>query len=747
MRKINVLVAIPIYKRELLALNCIRSLIDVTEPDERIILKIALGINEMNSDLEQFVTHQRDNANKFQIVVYDFKSNLGKARAINKVASLEKYKFDFIVSMDSDMICIDPKWLSKMITVYINYNKRPDIISSRGHVKLGSLCVNQMGYNVHLTHANPLKVKIGGYTIISAPGNYGIAGGVLMSDVETWNQLKGYKASKIYGSDDGHYNGDCATYNKLAGYLNEVSFYHPYEFNDEYRKWKTEIIAQQDETAMNTLFVKRDDHEALTFANRIREVGLDIKIRESDMNDLYQFVDDSNVVYQNNEAFQKVDSMIPNSNNVFTPKGRIIILWATTRPDMFKSTHKVWMDNARCKYKIYTRVAVDTQEVADKLNGFDVIVTNNTIHGVCYPSYCLSATTEAHDDDIIIFASDDFYPPNNWDSYIASHMNEEKHKVLVVNDGIQKYPNKVITLPIMHYSALKQMNNIIYHPVYTHMYSDIELYTTTEKMGLLKDIRNISSVIFEHRHHSVNLRAIDVSDTNLNSSYKIDGNLNKTRCNMNIIELLDVNKSIKSKLNSVIKCNKINKIDLSILVCTTPTRKDLFNRFINAITSQLNYKVELLVESDDGSMTIGHKRNILLDKAKGNYICYFDDDDLPSDDYVEKILTAIKSDPDCCSLEGLYTVNGENPTLFRHSLDYKQWETVNENGETIYHRSPNHLNAIKRTLASKVRFNDSLSNGEDKDFSCRLLPYLKTESKINGIIYNYLFLNVKKGYM
>lgn len=746
MRKLNVLIAMPIYKRELLALNSIKSLLDITEPDERISVKIALGINEMNEELESFINYQQENASKFQIVVHDFNSNLGKARAVNKIASLEEYKFDFIISIDSDMICVDPKWLSKMITVYINYNKKPDIVSSRGPVLLGSLCVNQMGYNVHLTHSNPLKVKLGNYTIISSPGNYGVAGGVLMSDVGTWKQLKGYKATKIYGTDDGHYNGDCATHNKLAGYLNEVSFYHPYEFNDTYRQWKNGIVAQRDEVAMNTLFVKQGDPEATAFTNKIRRIGIDIRIRETDMHDKYQFVDESNVVYQNREAYEKVDAMTPTPKNGFTPKGRIIILWATTRPDMFKATHKEWIDNARSKYKISTRVAVDTQKEADQLKDYDVIVTDNKIAGVCYPSYCLSATTDTNDEDIIVFASDDFYPPTNWDSYLAKQMNDEKDKVLVVNDGIQEYPNKVVTIPIMHYGALKKMNNVIYHPAYTHMHSDVELYTTAEKMGLIKDVRSISSVIFEHRHYSVNKRAVDKADTNLNASYDIDGDLNKKRNKMTVPELIEVNKATQRKIKSVVKHNRINKIDLSILVCTTHDRIELFNRFIDAITPQLNYRVELLVESDNGEMTIGHKRNVLLDKAKGKYICYFDDDDLPSNDYVEKILTAIKSDPDCCSLEGLYTVNGGNPTPFRHSLDYKQWETANENGETVYYRCPNHLNTVKRDIALKVRFDDNKSNGEDKDYSDRLLPHLKTETKISGIIYHYLFLSVKKGY-
>ena len=47
---------------------------------------------------------------------------------------------------------------------------------------------------------------------------------------------------------------------------------------------------------------------------------------------------------------------------------------------------------------------------------------------------------------------------------------------------------------------------------------------------------------------------------------------------------------------------------------------------------------EVLCETDDGTMSTGSKRNTLLFLAIGEYICYFDDDDWPSPDYLKKYL-------------------------------------------------------------------------------------------------------------
>jgi hypothetical protein len=72
-----------------------------------------------------------------------------------------------------------------------------------------------------------------------------VAGGVLMSDVNTWKRVKGYNGSKLYATDDGHYNRDCHINNQVVAYLKEVSFYHPFEFKDDYRLWKDKIVQEE----------------------------------------------------------------------------------------------------------------------------------------------------------------------------------------------------------------------------------------------------------------------------------------------------------------------------------------------------------------------------------------------------------------------------------------------------------------------------------------------------------------------
>jgi len=171
---------------------------------------------------------------------------------------------------------------------------------------------------------------------------------------------------------------------------------------------------------------------------------------------------------------------------------------------------------------------------------------------------------------------------------------------------------------------------------------------------------------------------------------------------------------------------------LSILICSITERAKLLHRLLVHLKVQMSDEVEIITEIDNREMTIGEKRNKLLLRASGDYVAFIDDDDLVSGDYISKILTAIKTNPDCCSLQGEITHHHGKVDIFKHSIEYDHW--FRDNG--IYYRCPNHLNVIKRSIALQVGF-PHINSEEDRDFSGRVFLLLKTEEKIEGTIYYY----------
>ena len=56
----------------------------------------------------------------------------------------------------------------------------------------------------------------------------------------------------------------------------------------------------------------------------------------------------------------------------------------------------------------------------------------------------------------------------------------------------------------------------------------------------------------------------------------------------------------------------------------------------------------------------------------------------------------------------------------------------------VYYRTPNHISPVKRELALLAGFPE-IAFSEDAEYSKRLLPHLKTEVKIPGILYYYRY--------
>ena len=177
---------------------------------------------------------------------------------------------------------------------------------------------------------------------------------------------------------------------------------------------------------------------------------------------------------------------------------------------------------------------------------------------------------------------------------------------------------------------------------------------------------------------------------------------------------------------------------LSILVCTVPSRVHTFlPRIIDLLMLQNTQDVEILYLGDNKTMTVGAKRNALLSISKGDYVVFVDDDDYISDDYVEKILEAIKEGSDCITFGVMCSINDGDFKPVKYSLSYNK----DFNTPTEYHRLPNHIMCVKRELVDWVRFSDK-SYGEDIDYAKRLKKYLLTETRIPDILYYYYF-NIK----
>lgn len=181
-------------------------------------------------------------------------------------------------------------------------------------------------------------------------------------------------------------------------------------------------------------------------------------------------------------------------------------------------------------------------------------------------------------------------------------------------------------------------------------------------------------------------------------------------------------------------------IDLSILVCSTHTRWDGFGRDIQRqlwgqyglLSPEDQDRVEILILTDNKTMMLGHKRNVMVGMAQGRYVQFVDDDDRIAPDMIAAVLEATGRDTDAITFLAEVSLNGEKPKLCRYSLRYLK----DRNTATGYERVPNHICAIKRDLATRVSF-PHLPYGEDSGYAKLLRPFLRTETHLDRVLYHY----------
>lgn len=311
--------------------------------------------------------------------------------------------------------------------------------------------------------------------------------------------------------------------------------------------------------------------------------------------------------------------------------------------------------------------------------------------------------------NLLVCISDDFVCPDFWDTLLLAGLQGKEDYVVKTQDGLQPY---IITLPIMDRAFYNRLGHI-YHPSYVHMYGDEEL----AEVGKMLNRTIVKPYYFRHNHYTTGINPKDEVNVKNDSFMMVDKETYQKR-----------------------KEDNFNIILLSILIPTMPSREKMFSELKETFLKQIGNQPVEIVWGTGCFDSIGEKRNSLLSIAHGEYVVFFDDDDIPADHYIYSILSAIQAHPDCCNLNGIITTDGANPKRFVHSIKYDTWFEQ----EDVYYRPPNHLNVIKRSIAQQFEFPE-INFGEDKAWSMQICNsgLLKTEANIDETLYYYKYISKK----
>lgn len=178
--------------------------------------------------------------------------------------------------------------------------------------------------------------------------------------------------------------------------------------------------------------------------------------------------------------------------------------------------------------------------------------------------------------------------------------------------------------------------------------------------------------------------------------------------------------------------------ELSILIPTLPARLEQYYSLMKNLNNQikinnLQERVQILTLCDTKDISVGEKRNILLNKSNGRYVCFIDDDDEIAPNYLMKIISSLGSNADVITFCGEYVEN-----TIRTPFSISMVHRGNYNHPNIFYRLPNHLCPVKREIALSCQFTDK-NFGEDSDYSDRINNYIKNEYHIQDKLYFYMY--------
>jgi hypothetical protein len=315
--------------------------------------------------------------------------------------------------------------------------------------------------------------------------------------------------------------------------------------------------------------------------------------------------------------------------------------------------------------------------------------------------------------DIVVLVSDDMIPQvKGYDDVIRNTMINKfpnTDGILWFNDGAQG--TNLNTLSIYGRKMYEHLG-YIYAPEYKSLFCDTELSDLCRTT--LKDkTEYVSQVLIRHEHPGTGFAG------------KMDA-------------LYEFNQRFWSADLQVYIKRKAYPYDWSVLIPTIQGREDSYARLVSSIQEKVSrlypeLRYDINMDYDNRQVSVGVKRDRLLQAAKGKYMSFIDDDDEITDAYIEDLRATIEGNHHVMRLRGKI-----DWTTFTHSIDNKLTDPMVK--DNVFVRPPNHLNPMMTDMAKFTRFKDA-TRGEDLEWTIRLAStgWLTNEyrSDHSRIHYNY----------
>ena len=186
---------------------------------------------------------------------------------------------------------------------------------------------------------------------------------------------------------------------------------------------------------------------------------------------------------------------------------------------------------------------------------------------------------------------------------------------------------------------------------------------------------------------------------------------------------------------------------LSILIPSIPDRRNQLTSLLGELYKQVSDlnrnhptlgSVEILVDDSvkftDGGLSIGAKRDLLKQRACGKYLCFLDDDDMPTPNYIETLVRLCNEGQSIVTFRTLVK-NDHYWAIIDMNLDTLTNTEVSPHGTIA--RTPWHICPVKSEIAKNEPFALDKNHNEDWDWMNRVLKNVHSQSHSDMILTQY----------
>ena len=138
---------------------------------------------------------------------------------------------------------------------------------------------------------------------------------------------------------------------------------------------------------------------------------------------------------------------------------------------------------------------------------------------------------------------------------------------------------------------------------------------------------------------------------------------------------------------------------------------------------------------------VSSARNLGIDEATGEYVCFVDSDDWVEPNYAETLLVRLKEDKTDCVVCNLTRFGYKNTTFFEIEdavVPFKTFNSQQKNlGREIFTMPWNKIYKTSVLKENNVRFKEKINFSEDTIFVYDYLSFCQSVSILSASLYNY----------